>query len=136
MNDTQLFAELERFAARYPWQKTSIWVQRTPEGGLSYVAYLDGNAEMGMAGNSCTKPTVTEAIDQLMRETPPQDPEARRLAKIRELELQVAKLRMVQVGLPPYVPSLQLGYSNPAATREACPETIDISSGPAEEVPF
>lgn len=135
MNDTQLFAELERFAASYPWQKVSIWVQRTPEGKLDYVAYLYANDQMGMAGNSCTKPTVTEAIDQLMRETPPQDPENRRLAKIRELELQLAKLRMVQVGLPPYVPSLQLGYSNPGSDKEEHPSAIDVPSS-SEEVPF
>jgi hypothetical protein len=133
MTDTRLFEILERLGAAFPWQKVAIWVQRAPEGALDYVAYVYEGFDMGLDSTSATGPTPEEAVEKLIREHAKQDPEVRRKEKIRELMLQIEKLRAVQIGLPPFVPCRQLGVGNPPRPPKPTSDYVNVES---ETVPF
>lgn len=129
-----VFFELERLAAAAPYERVDLWIQRTPKGELSYVAYLNGDHALGMNSNSGHGNTPAEAVDSALRDGGTRDPNVAKQKKIDELEMQIARLRMLPHVLPPWQPVRELAYSAPEPVPEP-PAFVNIEST-TEEIPL
>lgn len=145
MKDQEIFEQLERLGAAFPWEKVQLWIKRAPEGKIIFTSYIGGNEKLGFRYEiESSDVSVTEAIDHMLERHAKehQDAERARKKKIMELEIELAKLK--QSGpliLPPFRPCLLLGVSNPstedrpAQERPPAPEYVNVKSR-TDDIPF
>lgn len=110
MTDNQVMCELERLAAAMPWDVVELTLRRQPGGKITYSAYLTPHEQFGWdSAYAFTKDSPEQAVDQILRENQARrSPEVTRDVEIKKLEEKIAKLRAVEIGMPPYVPNREL----------------------------
>lgn len=142
MKDQEIFEQLERLGAAFPWEEVSVNIRRAPAGVFSFWVHLQGDQQLGLNWDCASGNTIADAVEQIIRKNPDRDPEKSRLKKIRELQMQIAKIQAKgPLTLPPFRPCLLLGVSNPstedrpAPERPPAPEYVNVESR-REEPPF
>ena len=130
MTDHEIYQQLERLAQLYQWEEIALWTKRAPEGVYEFTAILEGNREFGTEWLCESGRTPTEAADRVIARGGDRDPETHRQKKIRELEMQLAKLKSSQPLISPYRAPNQLGYGVPRdqAPPPASEVTITVDS--------
>lgn len=128
MNDQEIYQQLERLAEAFPWDRVDIWIERAPEGVYRFTAYIADNQKTGAKSIFTNGASAAEAVDDAIKQAPSHDPEQSRLARIKELEHELARLQVRQFGLPPYRAPNQLGFGKPAEERASGPVIVNIES--------
>lgn len=108
MNDGKILATLERFGAMFPWDKVAIWLEREPDGKITFTAYVYSASERGISSALGYGDTIEEAINRCVKDAGDRDPEKTREKAIGELKEKLAKLEAAQFGPPPYGPGYHL----------------------------
>ena len=127
----EILIALEQLGQAFPWEKVQIWTQRTPEGKISFVSYIDGTVD-GVSNAFGSVIAHADDLGELVRNTVQHagehDPEQRRQKVIREMEEKIARLKATEFSLPPYVPNRELCERNPILTgyRRTSHQTIDL----------
>ena len=111
--DLEIYQQCERLASLYQWEDIAIWTKRAPEGVYEFIAILEGNRDLGTDWICEAGPTPEEAVNRIIQRAGDRDPETFRQKKIQELEMQLARLKSAQAGLPPYRAPNQVGYGVP-----------------------
>lgn len=124
MNDQEIYQQCERLAALFQWEEIAIWTKRAPEGVYEFTAILEGNRDLGTEWLCESGKSPEEAANRVIARAGDRDPETFRQKKIRELEMQLARLKSAQPGLAPYRAPNQIGYGVPR----------DIEPPPASEI--
>lgn len=114
LTDIDIIVQIERLAEACPWDKTQLWVTRTPEGEFGFTCYLENNDKYGFKSVFSSGKTPAEAVDDCIKQAGDRNPEASRLRAIRELQEKIDKLNAVIIGFPPYRPNRELTNGSPS----------------------
>ncbi len=106
--DSAILGALERLAAQFRWDTVAIWVERKPDGEISFTAYIPSDYARHADSAFGHGPTLAEACRELEQKAGSRDPNAAREQKIAELEEQIRKLKALDLSLPPYRPGTRL----------------------------
>lgn len=110
-----IFSELERLGAAFPWDEVAIWTRRSPEGIIRFTAFIDSNDKLGLYSNSMTSANLSDMVNDIIEEyAKKRDPEVARQRRVEELKEKLARLESVVFDMPPYRPNREL--SNGATT--------------------
>lgn len=105
LTDSPIIEQLEILAAAFPWEPVSLHITRFPDGLCSFMAVMEGKAEMGLQWECASGETPAEAVQSAIeRFQRGRDPETMRNAAVREMEEKIRLLKAVVIGLPPYRP--------------------------------
>lgn len=102
MNDGKILTALERFGAMFPWDKVAIWLEREPDGNVSFVAYINSDYARGAQSACGSGDSLEEAINRCQADAGMRDPEKHRETMIRELKEKIEKLEAADFSMPPY----------------------------------
>ena len=108
--DSKVFESLEILGAAFPWDTVDLWIKREPNGEIGFTAYVRDNPQLGFGsifGHGRTAKAAVQDVVNSSKSTN-RDPEMQRAKVIRELEEKLAKLKSVEIGLPPYRPGYYL----------------------------
>lgn len=125
MTDTnmQILEALETLAEAFPWDKAEIDIHRLPEGTYRFYAVLPDTEKYGFEFACASGDSAAEAVAHVIEsQAGKRDPNTQRTRKISELQVTIAKLQAVVIGLPPYKPNRELARIN----LPAVPATIDL----------
>lgn len=109
MKNVEILEALEVLAAAMPWDTVNIWIERRPEGKISYAAIVQDNPKFGLQFDSAHGDTPIAAVERLIKDNDgKRNPEVAREKKLVELKRQIEQLQEVVIGMPPYVPNREL----------------------------
>jgi hypothetical protein len=102
MNDNKILEALEQFGALYPWDKVGLWVDREPEGKISFTACIYSDHQRGLNNALASGESIEEAVRRCRAEAGERDPEMARERALRDIRERLVKLQAIQFGPPPY----------------------------------
>lgn len=107
-----LFAQLERLGASFPWERVELQLERAPAGAVTFTAYVSSdnnkNLEYIFGRGGSPKDAVDDAIKQAAAKGS-REPESLRSKRLAQLREAIKKLEEAVIPtMPPFVPNREL----------------------------
>lgn len=116
MIDAEVSEALSRLRKIYPTESVEIWVRLNPGEPALFIAKVNEPGQLSGATYSIEMSSAHYAVEDVIRRAGPRSPEARKAAKIKALQAQLAELGVSACG-----------DGEPAQSHEACGQHVTES---------